>query len=223
MKISKIQIKTQKFSSVYTTNDGRRAMSHGLTLVELMVALVITSVVLTSIVTLAFAMSSANKATDDTSLKQAQIRFATLRISELIRHCKLICGTPNNDLAIWREDTNDVDQININELVYIERGTNKDYLRLCEFPSSDTSVVFLADVETLAPDGYDVTRATLISQCSNVEFLVDAEPPLTKFVSISFELVENEAIRQYQINAALGSWAGNLLDETGTSIVSDDD
>jgi hypothetical protein len=42
-------------------------------------------------------------------------------------------------------------------------------------------------------------------------------------VSISFDLVENNLVRQHQINAAIGSWAGNLLNADGQSIVSDDD
>jgi hypothetical protein len=42
-------------------------------------------------------------------------------------------------------------------------------------------------------------------------------------VSISFEVFENGIAHQYQINAALNSWAGNLLDTGGNNIVSDDD
>ncbi len=58
----------------------------------------------------------------------------------------------------------------------------------------------------------------LIPHCGNVRFEFD-EPSLPptkrKFVSIRFELSENGIIRQYQINAALRSWAGHLLDEQG--------
>jgi hypothetical protein len=171
-------------------------------------------------------MSSANDASDDTSIKQAQVRYATLRVSELVRHCKLICGTPENDLAVWKADDNGNGLININELVYIERGSSADYLRLCEFPASATSTITLSGIETLSPGDYSkdsITRATLIPQCSNVTFLTDAEPPMTKFLSISFDLVENNAVRHYQINTTLRSWAGNLLNAAGTAIVSDDD
>ncbi len=192
----------------------------GFTLVELLVALVVTGIVLAAVATLAFAIGTANDATDDTSQKQAQVRYATLRISELIRHCKLICGTPGSDVAIWRADDNG--QININELVYIEKGTDGDYLRLCEFPSSDTSPVNLSDIETLSTSGYSVTYVPLVPQCSNVQFSFDAPPPNSRFMSISFDILENGIIRQYQISAALRGWAGNLLDGSG-NIVSDDD
>ncbi|MFZ2149338.1 MAG: prepilin-type N-terminal cleavage/methylation domain-containing protein [Sedimentisphaerales bacterium] len=194
------------------------------TLVELLVALIVTGIVLAAVVTLTFAVGAANDQTDDTSQKQAQVRFATLRISELIRHCKLICGTPGDDLAVWRADDNNDGQININELVYIERGTGCDYLRLCEFPSSDTSPVNLSDIETLSTSSYSVTYVPLIPQCSNVQFgFLPELPPQSRFVSISFDVVENDIAHRYQISAALRGWAGNLLNDTGDSLVSDDD
>jgi len=207
------------------TSDERRVTSHGFTLVELLVALVVSSLILTAVATLAFAMSSATKSTDDTSSKQAQVRFATLRISELIRQCRLICGTPGGELALWRADDNGDGQINVNELVYIERGTDKNYLRLCEFTAPNTQVS-LSQVQTLNPDAYTVRRVTLIPECSNVEFYLDnpADPvSRAKRITITFNLAENNIIHQYQISAALRSWAGNLLSADGKSIVNDDD
>ncbi len=195
----------------------------GFSLVELLVALIVTGIVLAAVATLAFAIEAANDATDDSSQKQAQVRFTTLRISELIRHCKLICGTPGSDLAVWRADDNDDRQININELVYIERGTGRDYLRLCEFPSSDASQVNLSEIETLSTSDYVVTYVPLVPQCGNVEFSFDAAPPNSRFVSIAFNVLENDIVRTYQISAALRGWAGNLLDGSGNNIVSDDD
>lgn len=197
----------------------------GFTLVELLVALIVTGIVLAAVATLAFAVGAANDETDDTSQKQAQIRHATLRISELIRYCKLICGMPGDDLAVWRADDNGNGQININELVYIERGTGRDYLRLCEFPSSDTSVVNLSDIDTLSTSDYDVvTYVSLVPQCSNVQFgFLPELPPKSSFVTISFDIVENDIVHQYQISTALRGWAGNLLNDTGDSLVNDDD
>lgn len=200
----------------------------GLTLVELLVALVVSGIILSAVATLAFAMTSAADATDDTSRKQAQLRYATLRLSELIRHSRLVCGTPGDALALWRADDNDDGQININELVYIERGDDSEYLRLCEFPSSETSVVQLSDIGTLSPAGYSVTRVTLIPQCSNVEFylhLDNEDDPVTKArcVSIIFNLSENNIDHRYQVQTSLCCWAGHVLNDDGTAIVSDDD
>ena len=74
---------------------------NGFTLVELLVALIVTSIILTAVSTLAFALSSANKATGQMSRSQAQVRLTTLRIQEIIRNCNLVCYAGNNDIAIW--------------------------------------------------------------------------------------------------------------------------
>ena len=195
----------------------------GFTLIELLLALIVTGILLAAVTTLAFAVGAANDTTDDKSRKQSQVRYATLRIAELIGHCKLICATPNNEIAVWRADSNNDGQININELVYIEKGAGNDYLRFCEFPVSDDSIVNLSDIQTLSTSSYSVTYVPLIPQCVNVQFSFDVLPPYTRFVSISFDVLENGIVRQYQINTSLRGWAGNLLDAGGNNIASDDD
>ena len=176
----------------------------GFTLAELLMALIVTGIILGAVATLAYALGAANDAADDTTWKQAQLRYATLRISELIRHCKLIYDTPDNDIVVWKADKNVDDIVDSNELVYIETGGGRDYIQLRE---------------------EDKNPVVLIPQCSNVEFGFDeplVPPTLRKFVSISFDLVENGIERQYQISAGLRSWAGNLVDSSG-NLVSDDD
>jgi len=201
------------------------------TLVELLVALVVTSIVLTAVATLAFALGTANDSADDTSRKQAQVRFATLRISELIRHCRLICAAAGNDLAIWSADDNDDGQLNINELVYIDAGPNRNYIRLYECDSVSNPVIMLSDIDSVGTSWwlgfYDSeTYVDWVPECSNVQFRFDEPsppPPQRKFVSISFNLSENEVIRRYQISAGLRGWAGNLLNGSGEIVNSDDD
>jgi len=199
----------------------------GFTLVELLMALVVAGIVSAAVVTLAFAVSSANDVMDNTSQTQAYVRYATLRISELIRHCKFVCGMPGGDLVIWRADDNGNGQINVGELVYIARGPSRNYLRLCEF-SSNNAFVKLSDIDTLTTEwwlsyGCDETYTQMIPQCSNVEFLLDVLPPNSRFAAISFDIIENSVAHRYQINTALHSWSGHLLDGTGEVVNSDDD
>jgi len=201
-------------------------LKKGFTLVELLVALVVTGIVLAAVATLAFALGTANDATDDLSLKQAQVRFATLRIQDLIRHSKLICFAGSDDLAIWRADDNNDGNINIGELVYIESGSNRDRLQICEFPSSSSEVINLDSIGAFADNWWsaycsDADYIQVVPQCSNVQFGFDLLPPQSRFVSITFDLVENDIVRQCQITSKVRGWAGNLLDEG--NITSDDD
>jgi hypothetical protein len=155
------------------------------------------------------------------------VRYATLRISELIRHCKLICGTPGDDLAVWQADTDGDKKIDPNELVYIEAGSGRNYIKLLDFPGASAAEVLLSDIRSGSAKAplvalYNERRVTLIPVCSGVQYVPDLAPPWSKLVSVIFVLDENGVTRRYQISAALSGWAGNLLNASG-NIVSDDD
>ena len=66
------------------------------TLAELLVALMVTSIVLAAVATLSFVIGSANDSTGDIAVKQAQIRFATIKIRDLIGSCRTICHLQEN-------------------------------------------------------------------------------------------------------------------------------
>lgn len=222
----------------------------GFTLVELMVALIVTGIIMSAIATLAFAFSSANDMSDDTDRKQAQVRYATLRISELIRHSKLICGTPDDSIVIWKADDHPKnDEIEIIELAYIDMGSARDRISVIEFAScpdwlsSWWSGIKLSnlelwelqqsDIKALLLSRCETTEIEVITECSNGQFKLFSsddveiteveEVPNSRFVNISFELMENEAVHLYHIDSALRCWAGHLLNEAGTGLIGDDD
>ncbi len=181
----------------------KRINIKGFTLVELLVAMVVTGVVLAAVATLAFAMSSSISATDDLSLKQTQIRFASLRITELIRRCRLIYSynAEMGSIEVWQDNNGD-NAVDADELVSIQAGAGRNYIKIQE-PDSESFF--------------------LMPQCSNVQFEFDNDPPLSRLVKISFKMTEDGNVRQYQISAGLRGWAGNLLDGEGNIVASDDD
>jgi len=180
---------------------------NGFTLAELLIALIVTGIILAAVATLAYALGTVNESSDDTAVKQAQLRYATVRISELIRYSKLVYAASEGEIVLWLDRDRDEELDITDELVAITRVIlENDDMQLCEFNSAPEPVV-------------------LVPRCRNVQFRFDepALPPTKrKFVSISFELVENGVVRQYQMSAALRGWAGHLLDGSG-NIVSDDD
>ena len=208
-----------------------RQNKRGFTLVELLVAGVVTGIILTAVVTLSYAASSASRLGSDNSRCQAQLRFSTLGISELVRYCNLICGDTGSDIVIWRADDNNDGKINISEVVYIEKGPDSNYLSLCEFrPASAAMDGFLeiaelgdeAKKQWLKNNSTEV-NTVLISQCSNVQFVTDSATPWCRFVNISFDMTENSVVSHYQINAVRRCGADHLLDESGNLVLVDDD
>ena len=202
----------------------------GMTLVELIVALTITSLILSAAVSLAFAMSNATDYSDETSQKQTQLRFSTLKISDLIRNCRLICGNPGSDIVIWRADDNGDKDINPLELVYIE--TANDKIRMVEFSKKTApfvdSNISIADIKngsaksSLNTFSYS-KYTTIVPQAENIELNFDYSPPYTKFFAISFDMPINGINTKYEISAALRSWSENLIDSDGDIVSYDDD
>jgi prepilin-type N-terminal cleavage/methylation domain-containing protein len=206
------------------------AKNRGFTLAELLVALMVTAIVLGAVGSLAYAMSSAKDASDDTSLKQAQVRAATMRVTELIRNAKLICGTPTDAIVIWRADTDSNKKINSDELVYIQSNSARNKIQLIQYnrPTSYNTTFTLAQIQSGAAkstlDSACVkTTVDLIPQCSNVTFTLDnATPQRSKFAAIKFNITENNITRTYEICSAVEGPAFNLL-SSANIIVSDED
>jgi len=201
----------------------------GFTLVELLVGLLVTSILLSAVATLAFAFSSAEMSTDDMAIGQARLRQATVKLTDLIQHCRLLCAAPGTDLVVWRADDNDNNQINVRELVYLEVGVGHDRVRLAELVSPDDPEVTLAELALTTTKAQLALGRTwrytpLIPDCNNVQINFHGEaPPCTRLLTVSFDLAENDMMRSYEITAALRAWAGHLLSDANEIVASDDD
>ncbi len=176
----------------------------GLTLVELLVALMVCSIIFAAVATLAYAMGNAQRASEELSRHQAQIRYATLRISELIRYAKQVVQV-GDDLAVWRADDNANDEIGPSEVVYIEAGPGRNHIYILEFPDAAGEQVDIKDgsaKESLIAS-YDERRVEVLPLCSNVSFYPATIDENTGFVGIGFDLDEAGAERHYEITANL--------------------
>ncbi len=206
---------------------GRHAKAF--TLAELLVSLMVTSIILSAVATLAFALSSASRAGEDYAHTQARIRHATIYFTDLIGRCRLICAAPANDLVVWRADDNDDGRINVNELVYIERGEGLNRLRLCQFSSIDNPEIALADLSLSGTKmqlvyNHAPRYVTLIPDCSNAQFgYFGVHPPRTGWLAITFGIMEGPESHRYEIVATVRGRAAHLLNAAGTAIVETDD
>lgn len=187
----------------------------GLTFVELLVVLSVSAIVLAAVATLAYAMATANNTADDTSRKQAQVRYATRKISELLRHGKLIGYVDGDMLLVWRADDNENDQINTRELTFIEALPAGNILHLKTYPTAPPQHVFtvaeLGDGTAISWLNNNATarNTTLVTDCSSVVFVLDSAPPNTRFASVEFDVVVSGITRHYQITGTLRCYSGS--------------
>ena len=152
----------------------------GFTLAELLVGLMVGSIILSAVAALAFALSSAEASTDNMSEKKAVLRFTTFRISDLIKYSNQLRSASATQLDFWADDNAD-GIIDVSEQFSIKTDASANSLIL-----SDQQGDF-----------------TLLADCYNVQFLLDAPAPGTGLVSIMFDLTEEGTEHNYQIRAAL--------------------
>ena len=176
----------------------------GFTSAELLVALMVCAVVFTAVASLAYALNSASRSTEDMSAHQMALRCATVRITELVKHSVMAFGAPSGGIALWTGDENADGLINGSELVYIETDAAGHTLRLLYFPDQNLSVA-ISDIQagngkTDLVAGTDERYINLLPQCSNVQLALDGT---STFVNIMFDLTENNTTTTYQICATL--------------------
>jgi prepilin-type N-terminal cleavage/methylation domain-containing protein len=204
----------------------------GFTLVELIMAMTVVSIILAAIATLAFAVGSANSSADDTSQFQSRIRYTTIRFGELVRNCKLVCCNSGTEVALWLSDANVADnKINPGELVYIETGAGNNQIKLLKFTPTAAlaSTVFTmsaitdGSAKTWLKSNCSYSYIIFVNNCSSVTFTTDIAAPFSRKLNMYFGVQRKGILQTYQCSAFLRAQAGYLLDGSGTIISSDDD
>ena len=148
----------------------------GFTLAELLIALMITSIILSAVASLAYSLGKANKITSEMGINQAYLRKVTLRISDLIRKSNQVISADSDSIVLWA-DANADGVIDVSERITIQN-----------------------DIEG---NSIIISQSEAYTQCQNVQFYTDAAAPNTKLVSVFFDLVQDGATESYQITASL--------------------
>jgi prepilin-type N-terminal cleavage/methylation domain-containing protein len=201
----------------------------GLTLIELLMAVWVMGVILTAVAALSFALGAANDSADNSSEIYSRVRYATMRVNELLRSSKLICSNSGTSVAIWRADDNGDNRPNPGEMVYIEAtGGNINLVSFKPTSAQSGIILLLSDIlggSTRAWLGATVPSetVTLVNNCSYITFTTDAAPPYAKKLNIYFGISQKGVSREYQITAQQKCYAGYLLNGGGTIKSTDDD
>lgn len=197
----------------------------GFTLAELLLALSVTAVILSAAAALAFAMGSAESATNKMGEKQARIRYSTMRIRELARNSGLVFTYSDTGVVFWTGDANGDGEINGNEVAWLSTnaGSGKGtVLTITEFPD-DTSVVerrnlqFSSGISSLLM-GNDEEVTTLFEDCTSVTISLS-----NNITTVNVILVEDDQIKEFQISAAIRASSKYLLSSAYSNLVEGDD
>lgn len=203
-----------------------RSYRKGFTLAECVLSLMVVGIILTAAATLAFAMNSAERVTDKMGESQAYIRYATMRVSELIRGSNMVFATSylHDGIAIWTDDDYD-GRIDSAELVYVEYDAANDELGIVTYPESNGAVavndVGSGSVRANLNSGGAGNYTGIVFNCTAASF--PAGNPVGDLVSIQLTVEEDGVSKQYQIAVRRIVSMKYLLDGSGELRDEDDD
>ncbi len=148
----------------------------GFTLVELMIALLIASIIFAATATLSHATACADETTDEMGREQARLRYVNIRLADLIQRANRVTAASSTGFELWHDKDAD-GVVDATELTQVAHDT-------------DGSTLIIGGSEEHI-------------QCKNISFGYDAAAPLTRFIAIGFDMTENGVSQHYSVNARL--------------------
>jgi len=203
-------------------------LNKGFTSLELLISLSVMATILAAAATLAFAISTAEAATNEMGQRQAHIRFASNYIRELAGKSCLCFTYSTTGVIFWKDDANGDGKINGSEIawLYVSNETGGYAVNVTEFPDQSYEVTRnalkygngLLMLKMLT----DETNMVLIDKCISASISLEKS---NKLLIVDFSLSEESLTKEYQFSGALGASADYLTgtDGSGELVTSDDD
>ncbi len=184
----------------------------GFTLVELTIAITITSVIGLSIAGATVALSRANQDTNTFYQSLHTARSAMMRIQRTIYQAKLLTACTGTTVVLWAEDTNVDGKINADEvaLIKLDADNREVVLMRQAFPAAlaaalnvELKLSDITDAGNVDNDlDYSSYTQTTVLAVDVSDFLVTAKPnpPLTKLADIRLSV--GTGIQQVTLRSA---------------------
>jgi type II secretory pathway pseudopilin PulG len=169
----------------------RKTQHPAYTLVEVLMALVITALVGTAV--LAMMSATAYGASDRQSLRELLVRSTTLeaRLGAAIRGSLEASDASTDYLILWVADTDESGDRNNGEMQLIERDTSTNELLSYRDPADTSDFTTPSSFRSLAKTSYPSQR--WVTGTAAASFSIDAATGGTALVSYSFTLQRQNA------------------------------
>lgn len=176
------------------------------TLIELLMAMAIMSIIGAAIAGVSVTMS--NGYSDSSSYYDSlqSGRSTVMKLQSLIRKSKLVTAGSSDSLVLWVQDTNQDGQINRDELQMVIYDNIRKEIRLItvEIPEGpdknllnvERTLATITDIGAAAVTiNSDLYRKSYVLACDvqNCKFVFSPAPPQSKLVSIEFQIGDGKA------------------------------
>lgn len=203
---------------IYRTRPGRR----GFTLVEILVAAMITAMTLGAAATMVNAISNAALDTKETRNEKKAGRMLVDRVSEHIRNARGIGEVRPDAIVLWENDTNSDDRVNLHETSIITYSTStKEVKRTATAGTSaddvgpEVSTATFTNVDSLSAlaSGYTKREAVIGEKVESFSMSGYPSKTETRVVNFSFEKAGRTVSHAFRESVAPRATADYLFND----------
>ena len=190
----------------------------GLSLLEMTIAIGITSIIGAAIAAMMAAASNSLSSKDDG--RQSAIRLATtqVRLAAYIAPSRCILEKNSSQLTLWLEDSRESKTVHVSEIRWIQfdESTNALTVKFVDFPSEWTqSMIDIADVECNSLTDYSILLDTLnSSELIETISLVDSIGSCNFWINTINPIEATQISVRFSLKSTYGQTNDSIIDET---------
>ena len=199
----------------------------GFTLIELMAAITVLSIIMAAVCSLSYALYSADQQSQQQSFKTAEMRIASMKLTRLLRDARMVFYQDDNDLVIWKSDYNRDGKINRYELCFLTWHWDPDKLSWYRF--GGTNEVSIGDIDLsessgwfsiIAFWGFPESNNTIITEIDDIRVdlyglsdsngFVEISPSnaeQARLVNVAVDKQTESGLDTVEVTASLRSWS----------------
>lgn len=199
----------------------------GFTLVEVLVALVITVMISSAIMVLGSAMSNAFSSSEYDSAEMAGLRKFIVDFEDSVKNARLVCKRSQDMVILWGEEQIADGKINPCELKIYRYYPSECKLKRITvqntgvFATLPVSLLQINDTNffTTLSSSTILKEVTILKECYGVSFNADNAAPWSKNVSCRFSLDFRAGRQDFEIGENLSREPRYLLDNNNQVVV----
>ncbi len=183
--------------------------TRGFTLVELLVAMIVTTIICSAVLVLSDAVASASRSAQGNARLNAIARSNGVFFSSTVKSCNLILSVNDNRICFWINDDNSDSKINPSELQYFDYDSGTNTLSIFKFSGNKESSDTL-DLESFEGNNYmeflisryNESKIILGENCFHLKFAPDYAAPHTTLVNLAFDIEIDGKSRHFEFTAS---------------------
>ena len=181
----------------------------GFTLIELIIAMIITVIISSAVLVLSNAVASAYENSQSNAYRNAGVRSTNVFFTNAVKSSNLVLKITSNRICFWTHDSNGDFAINPAELIYFDYDDSAKEINIIKF-SGVNELSDTIDLSSFSGNNYmeflkgkyNEQQARLIDHCTRLNFSSDKVSPYAQLINLAFDIDQDNRNYHFEFTVA---------------------